>query len=89
MKIKIAQMNPTVGDIQGNFSKIEQGLLQAKKDMAGQIVLPELFITCYPPKDFLERRWFLDQIQNALDDTVSLYKRNRGDRYSPWNSCKG
>jgi len=78
MKITIAQMNPTVGDIQGNFSKIEQGLLQATKDMADLIVFPELFITGYPPKDLLERRWFLDQIQNVLDDTVSLSKRTRG-----------
>jgi NAD+ synthase (glutamine-hydrolysing) len=86
MKITIAQMNPTVGDIQGNLSKIEQGLLQATKDGADLIVFSELFITGYPPKDLLERRWFLDKTQSALDDTVRLSKRNR---YSPGISCKG
>ncbi len=78
MKITIAQMNPTVGDIKGNFSKIEQGLLQAKKDGADLIVFSELFITGYPPKDLLERHWFLDKTQNALYDIVRLSERNGG-----------
>ena len=78
MRITVAQMNPTVGDIEGNFSKIVRGLQQVKKDGSDLVVFPELFLTGYPPKDLLERRWFLGKTQEVLKDIVRLSTHNRG-----------
>jgi NAD+ synthase (glutamine-hydrolysing) len=78
MRITVAQMNPTVGDMEGNFSKIVQGLEQVKKDGSDLVVFPELFLTGYPPKDLLERRWFLGKIQEVLKGILRLSTHNRG-----------
>jgi NAD+ synthase (glutamine-hydrolysing) len=68
MKISLAQLNPIVGDIQGNQSKIADTLAQASKAGADLVVFPELFLTGYPPKDLLERPWFIEKAQGALEE---------------------
>ena len=49
MRIALAQINPTVGDIQGNAQKIAVAIDDAKAHRASVVVLPELAITGYPP----------------------------------------
>ena len=48
-KITLAQLNPTVGDVEGNAAKARAARERAKADGADLLVLPELFITGYPP----------------------------------------
>ncbi len=67
MKITIAQLNPVVGDIDGNLKKALQVLPQAHQDSSDLVVFPELFLTGYPPRDLLERSWFVERTQAALD----------------------
>ncbi|MBT3581137.1 NAD+ synthase, partial [bacterium] len=67
MKITIAQLNPTIGDIPGNLRKLELAFLQAVKEQADLIVFSELFLTGYPPKDLLERTDFLQSVEKATD----------------------
>ena len=62
MKIALAQINVTIGDFEGNTSKITSYILRAKEKGARLIVFPELSITGYPPRDFLE---FDDFVENA------------------------
>ncbi|MEM7624493.1 MAG: NAD+ synthase [Planctomycetota bacterium] len=53
MKIALAQINPTVGDIAGNASLIRRDLAAARDAGAELVVFPELAIIGYPPKDLL------------------------------------
>jgi NAD+ synthase (glutamine-hydrolysing) len=70
LKISIAQLNPIVGDIQGNLKKITQTLSECRRESPDLVVFPELFITGYPPRDLLERPWFIRQVQTAVDTLV-------------------
>jgi NAD+ synthase len=51
--ITLAQLNPTVGDVEGNAAKARAARAQAHADGADLLVLPELFITGYPPEDLV------------------------------------
>ncbi|HTY07575.1 MAG TPA: nitrilase-related carbon-nitrogen hydrolase, partial [Candidatus Edwardsbacteria bacterium] len=70
MKIAIAQLDPTVGDVAGNLAKVKQALEQTKSDNPDLIVFPELFLTGYPPKDLLERPGFLATVRTGLEEAV-------------------
>ncbi len=52
-RIAMVQMNPTVGDLDGNVRRITAWLREAKKAKADLVVFPELAITGYPPEDLL------------------------------------
>jgi NAD+ synthase (glutamine-hydrolysing) len=66
MRIALAQVNPTVGDIHGNESKIRAQLARAR-DAAAQLVLfPELAVTGYPPEDLLLKEHFLADARAAV-----------------------
>ncbi|MEN6310359.1 MAG: NAD+ synthase [Acidobacteriota bacterium] len=68
MKITLAQLNPTVGDIAGNQAKIVRALAAAAAEGSDLVVFPELFLTGYPPKDLLERPWFIDRVVAAVGE---------------------
>jgi NAD+ synthase (glutamine-hydrolysing) len=70
----LAQLNPVVGDLNGNLSKLAKALIQASKDSSDLLVLTELFLVGYPPKDLLERRWFIQKVKETIDKTVRLSK---------------
>lgn len=72
MRVTIAQLNPVVGDIQGNLNRIIDTLSRGSKDSSDLIVFPELFITGYPPRDLLERPWFIEKAQEAIDKIVNV-----------------
>jgi NAD+ synthase (glutamine-hydrolysing) len=75
MLVTLAQINPTIGDFRGNLQKIQTVLQKAGADGAHLLVLPELFLTGYPPRDLLERQWFIDQTQAAIQEVVALSGR--------------
>lgn len=65
-------MNPKVGDIEGNVQKIKHfyyGLIPQNPDL---IVFPELCVVGYPPKDLLERWWFIEQVEKAKTEIIAL-----------------
>ena len=66
MKITIAQLNPTVGDIDGNMRKISDALKICRADSSDLLALSELFISGYPPRDLLERKWFIEKVKAAV-----------------------
>ncbi len=61
IKIALAQINPTVGDIKGNASQIVEKTKKAKERGANFIVFPELALTGYPPEDLLLKNYFINQ----------------------------
>jgi len=76
MKIAIAQLNPTVGDIDGNLEKVTAALTRCREDTPDLVVFSELFLTGYPPRDLLERSRFIEKVQTAVEtlkDISSTY----------------
>uniref|UniRef100_A0A7C5V564 Glutamine-dependent NAD(+) synthetase n=1 Tax=Caldicellulosiruptor owensensis TaxID=55205 RepID=A0A7C5V564_9FIRM len=65
MKILLCQINPIVGDIEGNTKKIIE-IIKSHKD-AKILVFPELSICGYPPKDLLFQKDFIDAIEKAIE----------------------
>jgi NAD+ synthetase len=64
MRIALAQINPTVGDLAGNRKQIEEAAARAASERADLVVLPELSLTGYPPLDLVERDGFVrDQLR--------------------------
>lgn len=66
MKIAIAQINCTVGDLVGNAAKILDFAERAKAAGASILLTPELALTGYPPEDLLLRSGFYDACDQAL-----------------------
>lgn len=68
LRIAMAQMNPTVGDLTGNIHRITSWLRDAKKLKADLVVFPELAITGYPPEDLLLKPQFVTDNLRALNE---------------------
>jgi NAD+ synthase (glutamine-hydrolysing) len=66
MKMTLAQINPVIGDMEGNIGRMKAALERAKRDSSDLVIFPELSITGYPPLDLLERKWFLDKADKAV-----------------------
>ena len=67
LKIALAQVNLTVGDIKANSAKIIQSALYARDQLhADLVVFPELSVTGYPPEDLLLRPDFIAQAEKAI-----------------------
>ena len=59
MKIGLAQINPTVGDLNGNFTKIVQAYRALVAQGADLVLTPELAVTGYPPQDLVFKSQFV------------------------------
>ena len=75
MKIALGQINPTIGDFEGNLALIENALAQAERGGADLLVLPELSICGYPPRDLLERPAFVEAAGRSLAALAARVKR--------------
>src|SRR3954462_6147599 len=71
LRVALAQINPTVGDISGNGRKISDHIARARDEGASLVVFPELSLTGYPPEDLLLKTSFLDAARVALDELAS------------------
>ena len=74
MRVTIAQLNPTVGDISGNVAKIVRTLSECAPYLPDLVIFTELFLVGYPPKDLLERSWFIARAQEAVDELRRVSK---------------
>jgi NAD+ synthetase len=70
MRVALAQINPTVGDIAGNTRKVVAFAQRAKAAGASLVVFPELVITGYPPKDLLLKPQFVDDNIHAVHEVA-------------------
>jgi len=68
MRIAIAQMNATVGDLAGNVARILDFAKRARAGGAAAIVTPELALCGYPPEDLLLRDDFMESCARAVDE---------------------
>jgi NAD+ synthetase len=99
MKIALAQLNVTVGDIPGNLDKIRGAVRDARARGATLLVTPELAVCGYPPEDLLLREDFLAECEAAVaalaaesgDITVVVGhpQRSGGRRYNAASVLQG
>jgi len=75
MRIALAQIDPTVGDLDGNRALILDRLAQAKGAGADVAVFPELAVTGYPPEDLLLRPSFIRAAERSLEE---IARESRG-----------
>ena len=71
MKIGFAQINPTVGDLSGNFDKILQSYERLSAKGAELVLTPELALTGYPPQDLVFKSRFVPQTLEMLTELHS------------------
>jgi NAD+ synthase (glutamine-hydrolysing) len=71
MKIALAQINTTVGDINGNRDIVFRTMEKAKAQGADITVFPELSLTGYPPRDLLGLHGFVESNLKALQEIAS------------------
>ena len=67
-RVALAQINPTVGDLEGNVTRIRAGLEQARALGCRLVAFPELAVTGYPPEDLLFKSAFIEANLRALAD---------------------
>jgi NAD+ synthase (glutamine-hydrolysing) len=68
VRVAMAQINPTVGDLSGNSAKILQIAKRAQQAGAQIVLFPELALTGYPIEDLALSRDFLNASEQALKD---------------------
>src|SRR5918998_1528867 len=68
MRVALAQINTTVGDIWGNVEKMADALERAVDSGADLVAFPELTIPGYPPEDLLMRPSFIEENARALGE---------------------
>src|SRR6478672_12873886 len=68
MRLALAQINTTVGDLDGNRERILHAMSEARNAEADLVLLPELAVTSYPPEDLLLRPGFIRAAEESLHE---------------------
>jgi len=71
LRIAVAQLNPTVGDIKGNLEKAREARADAARQGADLVLYTELVISGYPPEDLVVRPAFLKACEDAAKDMAA------------------
>src|SRR5215213_5493423 len=74
MRVALAQINPTVGDIDANAAKIAAWIERAREAGAELVVFPELCIPGYPAEDLYLKRHFLAANRRAIEELAGGVK---------------
>ena len=93
MRLALAQLNTTVGDLHGNRTRILEAISEARSAGADLVLLPELAVTGYPPEDLLLRPGFVRAAEESMNEIaretkgiVALVGVPRFDR-DLYNAC--
>jgi NAD+ synthase (glutamine-hydrolysing) len=71
MRVALAQIDPTVGDVAGNAAKAREWIERARDEGAELVILPELCIPGYPAEDLYLKRHFLRANQEAVEELAT------------------
>src|SRR5260221_2250931 len=71
LRLALAQIDPTVGDLEGNARLISESIEHGREAGAQLVILPELCLSGYPPEDLVLRRDFLDAVRRILDEIAA------------------
>jgi NAD+ synthase (glutamine-hydrolysing) len=70
LRVALCQINPTVGDLDGNVARVVAALSEAEAQTCDLAVFPELALTGYPPEDLLLKPGFVGDNRRALDQVA-------------------
>lgn len=70
-RVALAQLNPTVGALNGNVDQIKQTVLSLKDREVDYIVFPELFLSGYPVQDLVSKKSFVQDCMEHLKELAS------------------
>jgi NAD+ synthase (glutamine-hydrolysing) len=71
MRLALAQINPTVGDLNGNTSLVLEYMERARQCGADVVAFPEMCLTGYPPEDLLFKPRFIARNRDAMERVVA------------------
>jgi NAD+ synthase (glutamine-hydrolysing) len=71
LRVALAQLNPTVGDLAGNAALTVEAYRRAVAEGADLVVAPELVLSGYPPEDLLLRPAFVAELAGHVDELVA------------------
>jgi len=71
MRLGLAQLNPTVGDLAGNRRKILDAYAKLVAQGAELVIFPELAVCGYPPRDLLFKRRFVSDVAESLQEIAA------------------
>ena len=71
LRIAVAQLNPTVGDISGNLAKAREARAEAARHGADIVLFTELFIAGYPPEDLVLKPSFTESCEKAVRELAA------------------
>jgi NAD+ synthase (glutamine-hydrolysing) len=77
-RIALAQIDTTVGDFAGNAARVRAATALARAEGATLVVFPELTLTGYPPRDFLDQPEFLEAARRSLAELAAPAEWSRG-----------
>jgi NAD+ synthetase len=72
MKVYIGQINPTVGALSSNAELIRRAYDDGVRAGADVVMVPELAVTGYPPRDLLDRKFFVDAMTEVKDALAAM-----------------
>ncbi|HUP63739.1 MAG TPA: NAD+ synthase [Thermoanaerobaculia bacterium] len=72
LKVFVGQINPTVGALESNCRKIEDAYRAGVEAGADIVMVPELAVTGYPPRDLLDKKMFIDANLEIRDRLAKL-----------------
>jgi NAD+ synthase (glutamine-hydrolysing) len=70
MRVLLAQLNPTIGDLSGNTEKILEAIKKGQKEKVDIVLFSEMCLTGYPPEDFLQLPHFIEATQTFLQKVI-------------------
>jgi len=71
VRVALAQIDPTVGDVDGNSAKIAEWIGRARERGAELVVFPELCVPGYPAEDLYLKRHFVEANRRAVEELAS------------------
>ena len=75
LRFAAAQINTTVGNIEGNLTKMKDSVIRAAGDNADVLIFPELTVTGYPPEDLVFKSQFIDSNLAALKELTDFSRQ--------------
>ena len=77
IKIYLAQINNTVGDINGNFNKIIKNIKIATENDCNLVIFPEMTISGYPAMDLWQKEYFINDCQDKIVEICKISKNTK------------
>ncbi|WP_315920081.1 NAD+ synthase [Mesorhizobium sp. SP-1A] len=71
LRIAVAQLNPTVGDVAGNLARAREARADAARQGADLVLFTELFLAGYPPEDLVLKPAFLKACERAAEQIAA------------------